>query len=65
MNNNRPANDNQPTAGSRGTRRRRANFYWKMDYHPRQLPTPARPEVADAQELRPLRVLTIRLEGEI
>jgi hypothetical protein len=65
MNSKRPANDNQSPATSRGARRRRANFYWKMDYYPRQLPAPVLPEAANTQEHRPLRVLTIRLEGEI
>jgi len=65
MNNNRPANDNRPPVIHPGARRRRINFYWKMDYHPRQLPTSVRPDTADTQELRPLRVLTIGLEGEI
>lgn len=66
MSGNRPANDDHPApAMYRGTRQGWANFSWKMEYHSRRFSAPAAPEAADVQELRPLRVLTIKLEGEI
>jgi hypothetical protein len=61
-----PANDNQPELKMiKDVRRRKSNFSWKMEHRSAQLATPARPGMAEVRELRPLRVLMIKLEDEL
>jgi hypothetical protein len=65
MNGNRAENDNNPArVMHRIPRHGRANFSWKIEHYPRRLSVLLRAEAANVQELRPLRVLTIKLEPE-
>lgn len=62
----KPANDNQPALKMvKDVRRRKSTFSWKMELQSTQLAIPARPGMAEVRQLRPLRVLMIKLEDEL